>query len=126
MATATKKLQFGHGCGAVEMTLLQSSCQPLTPLQFGHGCGAVEMPSGGCHRAAAEQCFNSATAAEPWRCIDQRNPNLGWKRLQFGHGCGAVEMLPNPNTLHIRVHCFNSATAAEPWRSRYTSSNGRE
>ena len=38
-------LQFGHGCGAVEMLtfLTELISAPITELQFGHGCGAVEM-----------------------------------------------------------------------------------
>ena len=36
-------------------------------LQFGHGCGAVEMPDMAGLNCLTEHCFNSATAAEPWR-----------------------------------------------------------
>ena len=41
-------LQFGHGCGAVEITRDQPH-GPRCPvsLQFGHGCGAVEMRNQG-------------------------------------------------------------------------------
>ena len=40
------RLQFGHGCGAVEI-LENGGGEPgnVGQLQFGHGCGAVEMAS---------------------------------------------------------------------------------
>ena len=86
------KLQFGHGCGAVEMHGAGSvTLAAALTLQFGHGCGAVEMPDSLAVRQADTRSFNSATAAEPWRyCLFPGSP--------------------------IRYHRFNSATAAEPWR----------
>ena len=42
----TRVLQFGHGCGAVEMDAVTEAWVTVpVPLQFGHGCGAVEISS---------------------------------------------------------------------------------
>ncbi len=38
-----KRLQFGHGCDAVEISLGQMGGGVARLLQFGHGCDAVEM-----------------------------------------------------------------------------------
>ena len=71
---AWNALQFGHGCGAVEMATSKPAKRPKRPaLQFGHGCGAVEMGNGSDSSATRE------------------------RMLQFGHGCGAVEIrVPRP------------------------------
>ena len=61
-------------------------------LQFGHGCGAVEIPKGIVVAAGAGYSFNSATAAEPWRLSLELDARAGGRGLQFGHGCGAVEI----------------------------------
>ena len=36
-------LQFGHGCGAVEIQHSELRQTLYDALQFGHGCGAVEI-----------------------------------------------------------------------------------
>ena len=135
-------------------------------LQFGHGCGAVEMPRSAPSPSPSRRSFNSATAAEPWRLPEGSHYTNISMKLQFGHGCGAVEIgsasgdlgASYPASIRPRLRsrgdlqlgeecspgaaasirprlrsrgddllvrcgrrcpgCFNSATAAEPWRCR--------
>ena len=118
-STASKQpLQFGHGCGAVEMGLAGGGGAGIGGLQFGHGCGAVEMPGGGgCGRTGGGG-FNSATAAEPWRCA-AKIPS----RLRACSASIRPRLRSRGDRMAVaRSHSrtcwrFNSATAAEPWRS---------
>ncbi len=93
-------------------------------LQFGHGCDAVEIKT---HRETfrrSTRSFNSATAVMPWRwCrlgFDSTVPSL----LQFGHGCDAVEIRFEPFRFYPQSTSFNSATAVMPWRYRRLRSPG--
>ena len=46
LRSAHGSLQFGHGCGAVEIAKGQTwKGRRIVMLQFGHGCGAVEIRS---------------------------------------------------------------------------------
>ena len=121
----------------------QGDSRAIIRLQFGHGCGAVEMGTGTFAVQAAQSGFNSATAAEPWRfarvCFeaDQRlgasiRPRL-WSRGDQFTGKWSVVMLSASIRPRLRSRGdiptwwrpawiespgFNSATAAEPWRSQ--------
>ena len=113
---SAETLQFGHGCGAVEMKPAAAMAISVRALQFGHGCGAVEISPGPPSEVFVSAAsirprlrsrgdltlltpgeilialrFNSATAAEPWRCVPDQPDQA-------------------------RLESFNSATAAEPWR----------
>ena len=120
-------------------------------LQFGHGCGAVEIPLFAGLSPRRCHCFNSATAAEPWRCrlchpctrcrrigasIRPRLRSRGdaavdllaggpGEELQFGHGCGAVEIGSDPLIFTSPIH----ASIRPRLRSRgdkvLTEENGR-
>src|SRR5579883_3679119 len=82
------RLQFGHGCDAVEtMAWASPLMATITRLQFGHGCDAVETMAGRSREDAAKQ-------------------------LQFGHGCDAVETAGQPRAVARSGRVgFNSATA---------------
>ena len=136
------RLQFGHGCGAVEIQGTQSFIgierdASIRPRLRSRGDIATQA-----RLTNACWSFNSATAAEPWRCFASAAAiNFGCSLLQFGHGCGAVEIrrdlllqLDSHHLLQFGHGCgaveirrikadrigtsdgFNSATAAEPWR----------
>ncbi len=110
-----RKLQFGHGFGAVETFMSSGTFQSTIKLQFGLGFGAVET-RGGCWVA-------------DWMAM-----------LQFGHGFGAVETqqvvadkdrrkaasirpriwgrgnMPSGAPRDTSDSSFNSATDLGPWK----------
>ena len=112
----SKRLQFGHGVGAVESSPRSVAFRLVSMLQFGHGVGAVENVASFSFKAAVASCFNSATALEPWRTAFDFTTTQKTSLLQFGHGVGAVEN-PHSSSSNGRRQCFNSATALEPWRT---------
>ena len=120
------RLQWGHGCYAVEIPTLPEAGTPAGDmLQWGHGCYAVEI-----RQTAVAVAVNGG-------------------RLQWGHGCYAVEihndqigqqtrqlasMGPrllcrgNPrrrNVVTASWQCFNGATAVMPWKCCFPIWGGR-
>ncbi len=94
-----KRLQWGHGDGAVEESNITGSSAVPVALQWGHGDGAVE---------------------EIPRC-DRRGPPVA---LQWGHGDGAVEEAMAGDVI-VRYTSFNGATAMEPWKRHSGSKTNR-
>ena len=68
---------------------------PPVELQFGHGGEAVEIRSSLRPAFRSRGCFNSATAAKPWRWQPVSVLTSSPCTLQFGHGGEAVEMHPS-------------------------------
>jgi len=116
-----KMLQWGHGDGAVEERSPQFGPARLELLQWGHGDGAVEEHCDCEITNCGGNCFNGATAMEPWKravdlsrgaktttCFNGATAMEPWKRslsflawdctklLQWGHGDGAVEESRGP------------------------------
>ena len=96
-------LQFGHGCGAVE--IVQATYHNPQPHPRFNSATAAEPWR--YHRNGDKSNdswrFNSATAAEPWRCEAARRRSQPTRRLQFGHGCGAVEIWPYRLPWYLRL-----------------------
>ena len=59
-------------------------------LQFGHGCDAVETRRTASSRSRTHG-FNSATVVTPWKLRLGESTAKKVAKLQFGHGCDAVE-----------------------------------
>ena len=95
MVRPGKRLQFGHGCDAVETAPDATSAASVPMLQFGHGCDAVETGSSVNH-ATPDASFNSATVVTPWKPLASIGVKIGDGKLQFGHGCDAVETSAAP------------------------------
>src|SRR5262249_3570679 len=92
-ASLHHQLQFGHGVGAVDHSMMASPLPSVTDskLQFGHGVGAVDHRIGGL------------------------SSRLAWFSLQFGHGVGAVDPPRGSSRDLGLMGRFNSATALVPW-----------
>ena len=109
-----QKLQFGHGCDAVETENPTLETIRALALQFGHGCDAVET-SRSSRPIARRGGFNSATVVTPWKLEAGEIAEPRELGLQFGHGCDAVET-PAPPIGGARGSSFNSATVVTPWK----------
>ena len=112
-----QQLQFGHGCGAVEICRSGSGCR-LATARFNSATAAE--PWRFTHDAkpcARGMRFNSATAAEPWRWPPASPPNdPSDRRFNSATAAEPWRWVTVP-TVPLPVNgCFNSATAAEPWR----------
>ena len=62
-----KKLQWGHGEGAVEEARACALTEHGQRLQWGHGEGAVEERAQRATAPTISTGFNGATAREPWK-----------------------------------------------------------
>ncbi len=85
------RLQFGHGCDAVETAVAPKPAIDPNGLQFGHGCDAVEtrdVTCGSPHGRYGLQFGHGCDAVETSLFEDTW---YQWTKLQFGHGCDAVE-----------------------------------
>ena len=137
----TSCLQFGHGCGAVEIASaaywIASQAGPsirprlrsrgdsrhlpriaepvrgpsIRPRLRSRGDSPPGPPSLPARGASIRPRLRSRG---DW--VGEAPGVTGGRGLQFGHGCGAVEILATRRAPSGREGCFNSATAAEPWR----------
>jgi|SRR5208337_2912231 len=110
-------LQWGHGDGAVEEYDPQMNRRLMLRLQWGHGDGAVEELCGARANRDRGDCFNGATAMEPWKRAGHAArgaapglASMGPRRWSRGRGRGRPGHGPNQSR-------FNGATAMEPWKS---------
>src|SRR5271157_1733155 len=110
-----RRLQWGHGDGAVEEAATQTRCAATWRLQWGHGDGAVEEGQ----RARWNDCkFTASMGPRRWsrgRVGASAKPalvssaSMGPRR--WSRGRGKADQLGDKLAFG-----FNGATAMEPWK----------
>ncbi len=116
--TGTRRLQWGHGDGAVEETRSRRRRDPIRRASMGPrrwSRGRARSPGDRARRLQGR--FNGATAMEPWKRLPLLVVSFRMLSLQWGHGDGAVEETGGLLSLRPKLKRFNGATAMEPWKS---------